>query len=141
MAELYHAKKKKGLKDSVNGLLNEVEGVGKHTRAIKDKIQGSTAYNSYNKKKTANEFFNVPDGAETKKKSSGILSGVNKVKGTVSNSARLINATTEGAKKSMIRNKNAQEQEPEENPPKNLRRRLNHVRLAQIVGPKKPTHH
>lgn len=131
MSELYHAKKKKkGLSGVVNNLDNLSKGVDK----AKGIAYGVKAGYEYNKPKAG-----LPQLPNKKHSTSKLAVFAKSATNTANDFAT--QAKTTKAKSSysgaLSKVKNGDE---EDNPPKNLRRILNHVQLKNIVGPK-PKHH
>lgn len=132
MSELYHAKKKKkGLSGVVNNLGDLENGVNK-ARSIATYTKNSYEYS----KKPKGGLPQLPN----KSHNSGKLSSfANSIKNNAESLS--INAKTNKAKVAYTSAKPVfNDVDEEDNPPKNLRRRLNHVQLKNIVGPK-PKHH
>lgn len=131
MSELYHAKKKKkGLSDLVDNLDNISKGVDK----AKGIAYGAKAGYEYNKPKGG--LPQLPNKKHSTSKLAVFTKGVTNAANDFATQAKTTKAKSaySGA---LAKVKNDDE---EDNPPKNLRRRLNHVQLKNIVGPK-PKHH
>lgn len=132
MSELYHAKKKKkGLSSVVNNLDNLSKGVDK----AKGIAYGAKAGYEYNKPKGG--LPQLPNKKHSINKLAVFAKGATNTANNFATQAKTVKAKTaySGA---LAKVKN--DDYEEDNPPKNLRRRLNHVQLKNIVGPK-PRHH
>ena len=131
MSELYHAKKKKkGLSDLVDNLDNISKGVDK----AKGIAYGAKAGYEYNKPKGG--IPQLPNKKHSTSKLAVFAKGVKNASNDFTTQAKTTKAKSaySGA---LAKVKNDDE---EDNPPKNFRKRLNHVQLKNIVGPK-PRHH
>lgn len=132
MSELYHAKKKKkGLSSVVNNLDNLSKGVDK----AKGMAYGAKAGYEYNKPKGG--LPQLPNKKHSTSKLAAFAKGTTNTANNFATQAKTTKAKT-AYSSALAKVKN--DDYEEDNPPKNLRRRLNHVQLKNIVGPK-PRHH
>lgn len=130
MSELYHAKrKKKGLSSVVENLENVDRGIGKA------KSIGKHAQEGYKNSSSSKGLPTLPNKSHSTGKLANYANSVQNKANTLAT-----NAKTNKAKVSYASAKPIFNSDDEDNPPKNLRRRLNHVQLKNIVGPK-PRHH
>lgn len=130
MAELYHAKKKKkGLSGVVDNLNNLDKGVDK----AKGIAYGVKAGYEYNKPKGG--LPSLPNKKHSTSKLTVFAKSATNTANDFATQAKTTKAksTYSGA---LAKVKN----DDEDNPPKNFRKRLNHVQIKNIVGPK-PRHH
>lgn len=128
MSELYHAKKKKkGLSNVVDNLENIDRGIGKA------KSIGKHAQEGYKDSSSSKEkgLPTLPNKSHNTGKLANYANSVQNKADTLAT-----NAKTNKAKVSYASAKPVFNFDNEDNPPKNLRRRLNHVQLKSIVGPK-----
>lgn len=127
MAELYHAKKKKnGLSGVVDNLNNLDKGVDK----AKGIAYGAKAGYENNKPKGG-----LPSLPNKKHSTSKLTVFAKSAKNTANDFAT--QAKTNKAKTSFSTSATKFKFEnDEDNPPKNFRKKLNHVKLKSIVGPK-----
>lgn len=131
MSELYHAKrKKKGLSSVVDNLENidrgisKAKSIGKHAQeGYKDSSSSKGLPTLPNKSHSTGKLANYANSVQNKADTLATNAKTNKAKVSYTSAKPVFNNVDE-----------------EDNPPKNLRRRLNHVQLKNIVGPK-PKHH
>lgn len=131
MSELYHAKKKKkGLSSVVENLDNidrgigKAKSIGKHAReGYKDSSSPKGLPTLPNKSHSTGKLANYANSVQNKADTLATNAKTNKAKVAYTSAKPVFNNVDD-----------------EDNPPKNLRRRLNHVQLKNIVGPK-PKHH
>ena len=133
MGELYHAKKKKkGLSGVVDNLDNLSKGVDK----AKGIVYGVKAGYKYDNKPKGG----LPPLPNKKHSTSKLVVFAKGATNTANNFATQAKTTKAKTAYSGALAKVKNNDHEEDNPPKNLRRRLNHVQLKNIVGPK-PKHH
>lgn len=131
MSELYHAKKKKkGLSSAVDNLENIDRGIGKA------KSIGKHAQEGYKDSSSSKGLPTLPNKSHSTGKLANYANSVQNKADTLATNAKTNKAKVAYTSAKPVFN-NVDE---EDNPPKNLRRRLNHVQLKNIVGPK-PKHH
>lgn len=131
MSELYHAKKKKkGISSIVDNLENIDRGIGKA------KSIGKHAQEGYKDSSSSKGLPTLPNKNHSTGKLANYANSVQSKADTLATNAKTNKAKVSYASAKPVFN-NVDE---EDNPPKNLRRRLNHVQLKNIVGPK-PRHH
>lgn len=128
MAELYHAKKKKkGLSGVVDNLNNLDKGVDK----AKGIAYGVKAGYEYNKPKGG--LPSLPNKKHSTSKLTVFAKSATNTANDFATQAKTTKAkSTYSGALSKVKNDNNEE----DNPPKNFRKRLNHVKLKSIVGPK-----
>ena len=129
MSELYHIKKKKGLSSVVKNLENIDSGIGKA------KSIGKHVQEGYKDSSSSKGIPTLPNKSHSTGKLAIYANSVQNKADTLAT-----NAKTNKVKVSYASAKPVFNSDNEDNPPKNLRRRLNHVQLKNIVGPK-PKHH
>lgn len=131
MSELYHAKKKKkGISSVVENLDNIDRGIGKA------KSIGKHAQEGYKDSSSPKGLPTLPNKSHSTGKLANYANSVQNKADTLATNAKTNKAKVAYTSAKSVFN-NVDE---EDNPPKNLRRRLNHVQLKNIVGPK-PKHH
>lgn len=131
MSELYHAKKKKkGLSSAIDNLENIDRGISK-AKSIGKYIQ-----ESYKDSSSSKGLPTLPNKSHSTGKLENYANSVQNKADTLATNAKTNKAKVSYTSAKPVFN-NIDE---EDNPPKNLRRRLNHVQLKNIVGPK-PRHH
>ena len=132
MSELYHAKKKKkGISSVVNNLENVDRGIGKA------KSIGKHAQEGYKDSSSPKGLPTLPNKSHSTGKLAIYANSVQNKADTLATNAKTNKAKVSYTSAKLVFNNYDNE---EDNPPKNLRRRLNHVQLKNIVGPK-PKHH
>lgn len=131
MSELYHAKKKKkGLSSVVGNLENIDRGIGKA------KSIGKHAQEGYKDSSSPKGLPTLPNKSHSTGKLANYANSVQNKADTLATNAKTNKAKVAYTSAKPVFNN----VDDEDNPPKNLRRRLNHVQLKNIVGPK-PKHH
>lgn len=131
MSELYHAKKKKkGLSSVVENLDNIDRGIGKA------KSIGKHAQEGYKDSSSSKGLPTLPNKTHSTGKLANYANSVQNKADTLATNAKTNKAKVAYTSAKPVFNN----VDDEDNPPKNLRRRLNHVQLKNIVGPK-PKHH
>lgn len=131
MSELYHTKKKKkGISSVVENLDNIDRGIGKA------KSIGKHAQEGYKDSSSPKGLPTLPNKSHSTGKLANYANSVQNKADTLATNAKTNKAKVAYTSAKSVFN-NVDE---EDNPPKNLRRRLNHVQLKNIVGPK-PKHH
>lgn len=132
MSELYHAKKKKkGISSAVENLDNIDRGIGKA------KSIGKHAQEGYKDSSSPKGFPTLPNKSHSTGKLANYANSVQNKADTLATNAKTNKAKVSYTSAKLVFNNY---DDDEDNPPKNLRRRLNHVQLKNIVGPK-PKHH
>jgi hypothetical protein len=128
MSELYHAKKKKkGISSVVNNLENIDRGIGKA------KSIGKHAQEGYKDSSSPKGLPTLPNKSHSTGKLANYANSVQNKADTLATNAKTNKAKVSYTSAKPVFNNYDDE---EDNPPKNLRRRLNHVKLKSIVGPK-----
>lgn len=131
MSELYHAKKKKkGLSSAVDNLENIDRGIGKA------KSIGKHAQEGYKDSSSSKSLPTLPNKSHSTGKLANYANSVQNKADTLATNAKTNKAKVSYTSAKPVFNN----YDDEDNPPKNLRRRLNHVQLKSIIGPK-PKHH